>query len=841
MQWSSYQKAVFDFVRDTNNSLVINAVAGSGKCLGRDEGILMYDGTIKKVQDIKVGDLLMGDDSTPRTVLSTTRGFGNLKMVVPKKGKSFVCNDVHVLTVDFYNKGEHETLDLAIDKIEQSKRYKSKHPDGDFRRLKLVRTGVEFSDSETEIDPWLYGCWLGDGSQGGSYITNPDQEIVEEVKRVLPKGYYCRVVEYGGKCHTIKILCDSHSRGDNKIRQFFISSSINNEKFIKSEYLITSIEKRLRLLAGLLDSDGYNDGRGCFQISTKWESLGEQILYLVRSLGLAAYMSKVMKRADVDKEYKPYYSISISGNTNIIPTVVKRKQSAERKITKSALRVGFRIDDIGQGEYFGFTLDGNGRFILDDFTITHNTSTIVEASKIAIKKGNVLFLAFNKAIAQELGRKMEGTGVECKTLHSHGFRAIQKKMNYNCSIDERKWNKYISEKSDVLFEGIEFESEVEKSEYISECVKLLNLARINLIRNSEDVDELWGIVDHHNLNADDLQVKVVNDILSVCYKLDDTIDFTDMITLPLNDNMKRFLPKYNTVFVDEAQDLSKAQRELVLASLKPNGRFIAVGDAKQCINGFAGSDIESFKTLTELAQHELPLSVCYRCGKNIVNDAKKIVHYIEPFDAQIAGEIVHTTNLKDATNGDMIICRKSAPLVSTCLKLIAGGKSALVKGRDIADGLKAIVSRTKTDDIDKMLEKIQKEIKKVENRLNRHGYEGKLEDHPQYINIVDKIECIEAIADGCEDVDEVLEKLDDLFTDTKSGNVITLSTVHKAKGLEADNVFILLPDCLPMKRKGQQLWELEQEMNLKYVAITRAKKKLVWVDLNEGALQKVEI
>ena len=494
-----------------------------------------------------------------------------------------------------------------------------------------------------------------------------------------------------------------------------------------------------------------------------------------------------------------------------------------------------------QKAVFDFVRDTNNSLVINAVAGSGKSTTIVEASKIAIKKGNVLFLAFNKAIAQELGRKMEGTGVECKTLHSHGFRAIQKKMNYNCSIDERKWNKYISEKSDVLFEGIEFESDVEKSEYISECVKLLNLARINLIRNSDDMDELWGIVDHHNLNADDLQVKVVNDILSVCYKLDDTIDFTDMITLPLNDNMKRFLPKYNTVFVDEAQDLSKAQRELVLASLKPNGRFIAVGDAKQCINGFCGSDIESFKTLTELAQHELPLSVCYRCGKNIVNEAKKIVPYIEPFDAQIAGEIVHTTNLKDATNGDMIICRKSAPLVSTCLKLIAGGKSALVKGRDIADGLKAIVSRTKTDDIDKMLEKIQKEIKKVENRLNRHGYDGKLEDQPQYINIVDKIECIEAIADGCEDVDEVLEKLDDLFTDTKSGNVITLSTVHKAKGLEADNVFILLPDCLQMKRKGQQLWELEQEMNLKYVAITRAKKKLVWVDLNEGALQKVEI
>lgn len=841
MEWSKYQKDVFSMIENTNNSLVINAVAGSGKCLGRDDGILMYDGTIKKVQDIKVGDILMGDDSTPRTVLSTTRGFGNLKRVVPKKGKSFVCNDVHVLTVDFYNHGEHEILDLSIDEIEQSRRYKNKHPDGDFRRLKLIRTGVEFQDSETDIDPWLYGCWLGDGSQGGSYITNPDQEIVEEVKRVLPKGYYCRVVEYGGKCQTIKILCDSHSRGDNKIRQFFISSSINNMKFIKSEYLITSREKRLRLLAGLLDSDGHYDGCCCFQISTKWESLGEQILFLVRSLGLAAYMSKVMKRAGVDKEYKPYYSISISGNTNIIPTVVKRKQSAERKITKNALRVGFRIDDIGQGEYFGFTLDGNGRFILDDFTVTHNTSTIVEASKIAIKRGSVLFLAFNKSIAQELGRKMDGTGVECKTLHSHGFRAIQKKMNFGCEIDERKWNKYIADKEDVLFEGIEFESDSEKSEYISDCVKLLNLARINLVRNSKDMDELWGLVDHHNLNIDDVQVNIVNDLLSVCYKLDSVIDFTDMITLPLNDNMKRYLPKYDTVFVDEAQDLSKAQRELMLASVKPNGRFVAVGDKKQCINGFAGSDVDSFNTLIKIAGHELPLSVCYRCGKTIINDAKNIVPYIEPFDGQIDGEIVHTTNLKSAMNGDMIICRKSAPLVSTCLRFIANGKSALVKGRDIADGLKAMVSRTKTNDVDKMLEKLKKEIKKVVSRLERHGYDGRLEEQPQYINVLDKIECIEAIAEGCDDVEEVIEKLDELFTDTKNGNVITLSTIHKAKGLEADNVFILLPDCLPMRRKGQQPWEFEQEMNLKYVAITRAKKKLVWVDLDQTKLMSVEV
>lgn len=494
-----------------------------------------------------------------------------------------------------------------------------------------------------------------------------------------------------------------------------------------------------------------------------------------------------------------------------------------------------------QKAVFEFVENTNKSAVINATAGGGKTTVLVEASKIAMKKGSVLFLAFNKSIAQELGRKMEGTGVECKTLHSHGFRAIQKKMNFGCEIDDRKWNKYIADNEDVLFEGIDFESDSEKSEYINDCVKLLNLARINLVRNSKDMDELWGIVDHHNLNIDDIQVSIVNDLLSVCYKLDSVIDFTDMITLPLNDNMKRYLPKYDTVFVDEAQDLSKAQRELMLASLKPNGRFIACGDRKQCITGFAGADVFSFNKLVEIAGTELPLSICYRCGKDIVRLAQSIVPYIEYFENQIDGEIIHTTSLKSATNGDMIICRKSAPLVSTCLRFIANGKSALVKGRDIADGLKAMVNRTKTNDVEKMLEKLKKEVNKVVSRLERHGYDGRLEEQPQYINVLDKIECIEAIADGCDDVEEVIEKLDELFTDTKNGNVITLSTIHKAKGLEADNVFILLPDCLPMRRKGQQPWEFEQEMNLKYVAITRAKKKLVWVDLDQTKLMSVEV
>lgn len=490
-----------------------------------------------------------------------------------------------------------------------------------------------------------------------------------------------------------------------------------------------------------------------------------------------------------------------------------------------------------QKAVFDFIQNSNDSAVINAVAGSGKTSTIVEASKIAVKKGSVLFLAFNKSIAQELGHKMEGTGVECKTLHSHGFRALQKVLGYKCKVDDRKWEKYISDKAELMLEGMEFDNEAVKYYYIKECVSLLNLARINFIRKSDNHDmyELKDIAEHHNLDLDDIQYNIVNETLGLCYQLNDVVDFTDMITLPLKKSLQKFLPKYDTVFVDEAQDLSKAQRELMLASVKQGGRFIAVGDKKQCINGFAGSDIEGFNNLIKTAAHEFPLSVCYRCGKNIIEAAKEIVPYIEAFENQIDGSVQTVKDLKNVQNGDMLICRKSAPLVSVCLRLIACGYSAQVKGKDIADGLKKMVKNTKSKKVSTMLDKLNLEVDKVSKKLEKQKVKD-IENHPKYINLQDKISCIRIISENCKKVDEVVAMLDTLFTDTKNGNAITLSTVHKAKGLEADNVFILLPDCLPMITKNQKNWEFEQEMNLKYVAITRAKKNLYYVDLTAKEL-----
>lgn len=498
-----------------------------------------------------------------------------------------------------------------------------------------------------------------------------------------------------------------------------------------------------------------------------------------------------------------------------------------------------------QEAIFEFIKDGKGSLVVNAVAGSGKTTTIVECAQIARKnKLSVLFLAFNKSIATELGQRMDGTGVECKTLHSHGYRAIMRKLGRSVVLNYDKWKNYIDDNADTFLECQEFDSDAERASYVRDILKLLNLARINLIEkvDDEELEDLNELAEHHGIDVDDNQISIVNDILGICYRTDEEIDFTDMITLPVVcDKIRKALPKYDIVFVDEAQDLSKAQRELVLASLEKGGRFVAVGDKKQAINGFAGADVVSFNTLAEIAGNELPLSVCYRCGKTIVEEAQGIVPYIQYFENAQDGLVRHAKDLTSVEIGDMILCRKTAPLIGVCLRLIANGTPALVKGRDIADGLKSMISRSKAKTISALENKLQKEIDKVERKVIKKGYDGTLEEQPAVIAIRDKVDCIMMIADNCTSVDEVMERVERLFSDTQDGRVVTLSTVHKAKGLEADNAFIICPNILPMRRKQQQEWELEQEMNLKYVAITRAKKCLTYVDVDEDKLPKVAL
>ena len=484
-----------------------------------------------------------------------------------------------------------------------------------------------------------------------------------------------------------------------------------------------------------------------------------------------------------------------------------------------------------QEAIFEHVLSSNKNLAINAVAGSGKTTTIVECAKRLPKTKEILFLAFNKTIATELSERMANfPNVTCSTLHAHGLSGMK---HLRPQID--KYADYnFKESCLIASEVLSIDSEKQYTiPFKNNCSKLYSLARINLIREG-DLNALYELCDMHLIETIADEVNVVNEALKTAYTFKGKIDFTDMLVLPLE--MKKTIKKYDIVFIDECQDLSKAQRELMLASVKKGGKFIAVGDRQQAINGFCGASCDSFDLIAKIDNtDELPLSVNYRCGKSILALAQQIVPQITPFEGAIEGEVIETDNLKSVKANDMILCRKSAPLVGLCLKFIANGKKAYVKGKDIGEGLLNLVTKMKAKNLNSLFEKLDAELNKLKAVAETNPRNGEA----KYIAFKDKCECLEVIADSVTSIKGLKDKLNEIFSDAER-NSIALSTIHKSKGLEADNVFIIVPDKLPLRWKNQLDWQLEQEMNLKYVAFTRAKKVLTIVNLDENELKKVE-
>lgn len=490
-----------------------------------------------------------------------------------------------------------------------------------------------------------------------------------------------------------------------------------------------------------------------------------------------------------------------------------------------------------QQDVFNFVEHGKGSAVISAVAGSGKTTTIVECAKRIPSNKSVLFLAFNKNIATELGQRLAPyRNVECCTLHSYGFRAIRKALGtQRANVKYTKYRDYIANNISILsgIVGDESEESIKRS-YIYNVTNLLNMCRINLVQKGE-TDKITAIAEHHSIDLFADEVDAVSILLETCYHLsDNNIDFCDQITMPCT-TLKRFCDKYDYVFVDECQDLSKAQRELMLLALKKDGRFIAVGDRKQAINGFAGAGCDSFDLLAEIAKKELPLSVNYRCGSKIIDLAQIIVPQIQAHEGAICGEIYEVEDFNALKGGDMILCRKTAPLIRLCLKMITNNMAARVKGQDIGKGLVTLIERLKPKNIMYLYDKLDAELDRIKKHAEAKGIKN-VDNCVAVASFKDKVECISAFAETCSGIAELKRKIEYVFSDTAQRNGITLSTVHKSKGLENERVFIILPNKLPLTWKGQQEWEWEQEQNLKYVAITRAKSALYFVNLDEDQL-----
>ena len=354
---------------------VVTAPDGQGKCLARGTKVIMFDGTLRAVETLTPGDKLMGPDSLPRTIKALGHGRGPMYWVRQNRGLDYRVNADHILALLRRDEqGYKHPVEMTVTEVLQ------KSPGYIRRMLQGYKVGLYFHHKDVRLDPYFLGLWLGDGNKRNGTILASDPEVIDWLKKyALTIGCGITVVPDNERGSVMRVLI-SNGRGGLQVRrgstpawQLSEMGLIEN-KHIPHEYIANSADVRLQLLAGLIDSDGYYYASSkAYDITQKDERLARQIKYLADSLGFRAIISK--KKATIkDIGYEcDVWLVRIIGDVTRIPVKISRKEAEDRSINKDWRVCGIEIEPSGEDEYFGFVLDGDGLFLLEDCTVTHNT------------------------------------------------------------------------------------------------------------------------------------------------------------------------------------------------------------------------------------------------------------------------------------------------------------------------------------------------------------------------------------------------------------------------------------------------------------------------------------
>lgn len=382
--------------RPHQHTLDVFLFDGGNRCLGLGTPIIMYDGQIKKVEDIKVGDLLMGPDSTPRNVLKLARGRSLMYKITPLKGDPFTCNGNHILSLKRINDDKRE---IRINKNGTSyikpKRFGgekfievtveeyiswSKKKQHYYRLWRPGPTNFK-KQSALPLDPYFVGAWLGDGDSKKPTITSMDLEIVNYLKEFAKSRNELLLVYDDPNCGLAKRYSIKPSAGKNLLSRELRYLEILNNKHIPQIFKTASQEERLQLLAGLLDTDGYLSPGKYFEITQKREILAKDIVFVARSLGFAANIVEVEKSCTYKGEKKvgTYYRVTICGDVERIPTKILRKQSLPRTRKQSVLMTNFKVEVLEEDDFYGFELDKDHLYLHGDWIVSHNSGKTVAA------------------------------------------------------------------------------------------------------------------------------------------------------------------------------------------------------------------------------------------------------------------------------------------------------------------------------------------------------------------------------------------------------------------------------------------------------------------------------
>ena len=476
---------------------------------------------------------------------------------------------------------------------------------------------------------------------------------------------------------------------------------------------------------------------------------------------------------------------------------------------------------------------GKGNIVVSALAGSGKTTLLVQTAELFKAMGvtSVGYLAFNVSIKNELNERLP---MPYRAINSHSLgMQVLKTANAKTKVNTNKWSGIAKGLMSKI--GVEPQLQYTAGKaFQALCSKVM----LNMV-DPHDVNAVSAIAEQYGLDTVTVRmIQVLPDAIEEAkhiWKMTGEINFDEMLYWPVVLNMQP--PQHDFFLVDECQDLNILQQELAFRSIKPTGRMIFVGDQRQAIYAFAGADAASFqRIITKTNAVVMPLNICYRCPTSHLELTRKLVPAIEARQGAPKGIIDYTTEDKVpqlAKAGALVMCRLTAPLVSLYFKLIQNKVRAKVMGKDIGAQLITImekVARHEGFSYDRAIEYLEKYREhQVMNLMQREGMEQKIE------NVNDQVEtlvvCITNF-DSAKNLQMLKDVLEDLFGDQDKENwksMVTLCTVHRAKGLEADETFLLKPDKMPLVWKDQRPDEYEQELNILYVALTRSKNKMTVV------------
>lgn len=466
-----------------------------------------------------------------------------------------------------------------------------------------------------------------------------------------------------------------------------------------------------------------------------------------------------------------------------------------------------------QQDLFREIQQGTGHVLVRAVAGSGKTTTIVQSIEFIPKDKTVLLCAFNREICRTLEKKVKREA-DVETFHAIGYRAVKRSWGRTVALES-------SRNRDILSQILQHRKISLDRPERSQILQLVSLAKSYLAWEDKQLETLYfqyGLDSEFREKAKSL-FDVVRQCLTIAGSNTGSVSFDDMIYAPLYAKLP--LKQYDIVLVDETQDLNYAQWTLAKKSINSSGRIIAVGDEHQAIYGFRGARPNAMtEAAQELNAKTMPLSVTYRCPRAVVAIAKKYVPEIEAApDAAygVAREVDSSILWKEIEIGDLVLSRVNKRLISLCLKAVRRKIPSRILGRNLSETLCELIERSEKRTVEGLLVWLDAYKQRERERLIAIEREDAIEE------LLDRVGAVQELCDGLTTTQDAIARIETLCVDDPKVSAVRFSSVHRAKGLEANRVWVA-QDTFQLNSKNPA--RRHEEENLFYVAVTRAKRDL---------------